>query len=47
MSKGSKQRPIENREAFESNWDKIFKKEKENERQESTTEELQPLRTTG
>jgi len=35
MGKGSKPRPIPDRAAFESNWDKIFKKEKSDENNQS------------
>jgi len=32
--KGSKPRPIEDRQKFESNWDKIFNKEKDKKKKE-------------
>lgn len=42
MSKGSTQRPIENKEAFEKNWEAIFgKKSKETPTNEKETKDEQ------
>ena len=43
MSKGSTQRPIEDKKAFDNNWDAIFgKKSKEDTAKEKETEDVEP-----
>jgi len=37
MGKGSKQRPVENKDRFNQNWDKIFQKKKRKDEDERCT----------